>query len=49
MSDKTVTIPEKEYISLIEDSKFLQALQMMGVDNWSGYDEAIRSMEEDEE
>ena len=36
----TVTIPLSEYEALLEDSSFLKALQAIGVDNWSGYDEA---------
>lgn len=33
-----VTITKKEYESLKEDSKWLEALQRAGVDNWEGYD-----------
>lgn len=36
-----VTIPKKEYDLLIKDSEFLNALQAAGVDNWSGYDNAL--------
>jgi hypothetical protein len=39
-TEKTVTITEKEYNSLLEDSKWLQALEGAGVDNWEGYDYA---------
>ena len=49
----TVTISKKEYDELVNDSSFLFALQAAGVDNWEGYDEAIRiqneEIEEDEE
>lgn len=42
MSDpKMVTIPLEEYLGLKEDSDKLLALEVMGVDNWSGYDEAM--------
>ncbi len=33
-----VTITREEYETLLEDSKFLQALLSAGVDNWEGYD-----------
>lgn len=38
--DETITITKKEYNSLLEDSKWLQALEGAGVDNWQGYDYA---------
>lgn len=36
-----VTITQKEYNSLVEDSEFLQALREAGVDNWEGYSMAF--------
>lgn len=33
-----VTIPKEEYGELLEDQRFLQALEAAGVDNWVGYD-----------
>jgi len=39
-TEETITITKKEYESLLEDSKWLQALEGAGVDNWSGYDYA---------
>ena len=39
--DKKISISEEEYETLLNDSIFLNCLQMMGVDNWDGYDEAI--------
>ena len=44
--EETITISKKEYESLLEDQKLLQALQGAGVDNWSGYDYAIDMMQE---
>lgn len=45
MSEETVTISKKEYESLLEDSKFLEALQDVGVDNWEGYSYAYQVYE----
>jgi hypothetical protein len=39
--DKKISISEEEYDSLLKDSILLNCLQMMGVDNWDGYNEAI--------
>ena len=44
--EKTVTITEKEYNELCEDSQFLCALQAAGVDNWDGYSDAQEILEE---
>ena len=40
MSEKEemVTIPKEEYEELLDNRKFLDALQMYGVDNWEGYE-----------
>lgn len=38
--EDTVTIPIGEYEDLLWASRFLSALQVAGVDNWQGYDEA---------
>ena len=46
MEEKMITITEKEYDSLLEDSQFLCALQGAGVDNWSGYGYAQEMIEE---
>lgn len=42
MADDTevVTITRKEYDLLLERDDFLSCLEVMGVDNWCGYDEA---------
>jgi hypothetical protein len=47
--EETVTISKKEYDELLEESKKLSALESWGVDNWSGYDEAMRDLRENEE
>ena len=44
MSD--VLISESEYNELIEDQKFLRALQAAGVDNWEGICVAIDILDE---
>lgn len=51
MSDKkTVTISNEEYESLLEDRRFLRALEAAGVDNWEGYQYAFEDEDElDEE
>ena len=40
MTTNYKTITEEEYEELIENSQFLEALEIAGVDNWDGYDEA---------
>ena len=37
----------KEYESLLEDQKMLNALDGAGVDNWQGYDDAMELLEDD--
>jgi len=46
MTEKTVTIPEKEYHKLLDDQLFLEALRAAGVDNWDGWDFAIEILQE---
>lgn len=41
----TITISRREYDSLIEDRKLLNALKAAGVDKWDGYDFAIKFLE----
>ncbi len=41
--EETVTISKKEYEKLLKDSRFLQALEAAGVDNWEGYEFAFES------
>ncbi len=44
--DKKISISEEEYDALLRDSILLNCLQMMGVDNWDGYDDAIEQYQE---
>lgn len=44
--DKKISISEEEYESLLNDSILLNCLQMMGVDNWDGYGDAIEQYQE---
>lgn len=39
---------DKEIAELREDNEFLYALEDAGVDNWSGYEEARKSMHGDD-
>jgi hypothetical protein len=41
MPEEVVTIPKKEYDSLLDDARKLQALESAGVDNWTWYDVAM--------
>lgn len=41
----TVTISRKEYDALLAAREKLDALEAAGVDNWSGYDDAMASLE----
>lgn len=49
MNPKTVIITEEEYQELLEDARFLAALQSAGVDNWNGYDFALDIFNGDED
>ena len=44
--NKTVTITLREYQELRRDSAMLEALNNAGVDNWSGYDDALEEFTE---
>ena len=46
-ANETVTITKEEYESLLQDRKWLQALESAGVDNWEGYDFAREIYNED--
>lgn len=39
----TVKIDEREYLELVEQSIYLQALEAEGVDNWTWYSTAIQN------
>ncbi len=43
-----VTITKSYFDSLVEDAKFLQALQDAGVDNWEGYHYVQHLLDDDE-
>jgi hypothetical protein len=47
--EEVITITKKEYESLLEDAKWLRALENAGVDNWEGYDFARDLYNEDED
>jgi len=44
--DGKITITKKEYNQLIEDSEFLECLEVHGVDNWNGYEDACQMLNE---
>jgi len=48
MSEKMVTITEREYNKLPDASLFLECLKGAGVDNWHGYEIAIDEYRESE-
>lgn len=45
---ETVTIPKSQYETLLAHAEFLSCLEACGVDNWSGYCDAIEMMKEEE-
>jgi hypothetical protein len=40
-----ITIPKNEYETLLKSQAKLDALEGMGVDNWSGYGDAMEYLE----
>jgi len=46
---ETVTISKTEYERLVEGQLELNALHQFGVDNWCWYDDAVSSIQEEEE
>ena len=44
MSKEVITITKKEYEELLREEEKLLALEEFRVDNWSGYDDAMRSL-----
>ncbi len=42
---ETVRISKKEYDQLIKDARLLAFLEATGVENWSGWDFAVKEME----
>lgn len=49
MSEESVLISKEDYQFLREDSLMLECLQNNGVDNWEGWDEAVREFNERKE
>ncbi len=47
--EETITISKKEYDELVNAFYKLNALENAGVDNWEWYDEAMKSLSEDED
>ena len=44
-----ITITKEEYDQLSDDSRFLNALECCGVDNWGGYDDAHDFMKREDD
>lgn len=49
VGDDQIVISKKEYQTLRENDRFLDALEAAGVDNWEGYDIACRFFNGDED
>lgn len=47
MMSETITITLAEYKLLKSDSRLLSALKGAGVDNWEGYDYAMKMFDEE--
>lgn len=47
--EETVTISKKYLEQLERDSALLEALENAGVDNWSGWDDAMEMLESEED
>jgi hypothetical protein len=48
-ADNTVTLSQKEYNRLAEDSEKLARLEANGVDNWEGYSLGLEDEDEEED
>ena len=46
MLEGMVLVKKEEYKELLDESRFLHALQAAGVDNWEGYSYAYDLLEE---
>lgn len=46
MTEKTVTITQEQFDRLVADASFLDALEALGVDNWDGYGDARRMVDD---
>jgi hypothetical protein len=49
MPEETITISMSEYNGLKRRSRELEALEEYGVDNWQGFEDAMHSIEDEEE
>ncbi|MEB5480737.1 hypothetical protein P8825_14310 [Shouchella clausii] len=49
MTEETATIAKKEYERLLKDSEFLSFLGICGVENWTGFEQAVEMMEKESE
>jgi hypothetical protein len=47
--EDTIPIKKKRFDALVKSEAFLEALEANGVDNWSGYSDAWRSVNLEEE
>ncbi len=45
----TWTLSHKEYQEMLRSVRELRALEAAGVDNWEGYGEALRSLDDPED
>ena len=46
VNSEYVSIPRKEYLSLLECQKWQTAMESAGIDNWRGYSEGISILKE---
>jgi hypothetical protein len=46
--EDSITISLKRYLDLMAKEDILEALKIFGVENWEGYDEAMRSLEDED-
>ena len=46
--EETVTIPKSIYEQLLRDQELLSCLEACGVDNWTGWDDAMYMLAEGE-
>lgn len=49
MAEKTVSVSKTEYDRLVESDQKLQMLIAHGVDNWSGYGEAMQELHDEKD
>jgi hypothetical protein len=48
-TEELVTITRANYNQLVDDQYKLECLEAAGVDNWSGYDDAMEMYREEDE